>query len=84
VVTRPVPADRAARFAADLIKDCISDGWASQWRYRARVFDACRVREGDFLGRCPKETPEERDRRLDAVIEACTNRAAVIELDRAW
>lgn len=63
--------------------DCIATGHAAQWRKRAAVFDACRVREGEFLGRDPRETPAERDRRLDAVTQACRNRAAAIELERA-
>lgn len=83
-MSRPVPADRAARFAADLIKDCITDGWAKQWRKRADVFESCRVRQGDFLGRQPRETPEQRDRRLDAIVAACQNRATAIEFERAW
>ena len=83
-MSRPVPAERAARFAADLLEDLVLDGWAEQMRKRAEVFETCRVRAGDFLGRCPRETPAERDRRLDAVTQALRNRAAVIELERAW
>lgn len=82
-MSRPVTADRASRFAADLIKNCITDGWAKQWRQRAEVFEACRVREGDFLGRQPRETPAERNKRLTETAQACRNRAALIELERA-
>lgn len=84
MVSRPVPADRVARFTAGLIEDLVLDGWAQQWRKRVERFEACRVRPGDFLGRCPRETAAERDRRLDAVTLACWNRAAAIELERAW
>ena len=78
-MTGPVPADRAARFAADLIVDVINDGCAQQWRRRAEVFRAARPTAADFLGRRTVEEQRERWHELTAVAEACEARASFLE-----
>jgi hypothetical protein len=83
VVSRRIPADRAARLAADLITECIEVGLAAQWRKRAEMFEWARPRPEDFLGRARRASVEETDRRLRELAQACRNRAEVIELDRA-
>lgn len=83
MVSRPVTAERAARFAADMIEEIVLDGLADQWRQRAKVFEWCRPRPGDFMGRARKVSIEEQDRRVREMAQACRHRAEVIELERA-
>ncbi len=79
-MSRPIPANRAARFAADFIKDLVSGAWADQWRKRAETFEAAAPRPGDFTGRASSKDLEDRRTGLRETALACRNRAAVIEL----
>ncbi|MEA5054409.1 MAG: hypothetical protein VB093_13310, partial [Propionicimonas sp.] len=38
----------------DLVRDAIGSALPAQWEARARVFEDCRPRPGDYLGRDPQ------------------------------
>lgn len=64
-------ADRRDRFVAEAIGDAL----AGQWEQRARVFEDCRPRPDDFLGRDPRAAA-----RVDA---RCARSAAACRLHAA-
>ncbi len=62
------------RFLADLL----TDGLAGQWEQRARVFEWCAPRPGDFTGRAQAAELAERAQRCRETAAACRAKAAVL------
>lgn len=59
----------------DLVADCINSALAGQWEARARVFEDCRPKPGDYLGSDPGAAA-----RIDA---RCARSAAACRLHAA-
>ncbi len=67
--------------AADrLVADAISSALPAQWEARARVFEDCRPRPGDFLGRDPNAAGAI-DARCSRMAAACRIHAAGLRGD---
>ena len=64
----------------DLLADCINSALAGQWEQRARVFEDCRPRPGDYLGRDPQAAARV-DARCARSAAACRLHAAVLRGD---
>lgn len=59
----------------DLVADCINSALPAQWEARARVFEDCRPKPGDYLGSDPSAAA-----RIDA---RCARSAAACRLHAA-
>lgn len=72
------------RMRRDVLAEALSTATADHWRRRARRLAEALPREGDFPGRCPGQTPEQRRKRVLAMISACEARAATSLPVPAW
>ena len=64
----------------DLIADAIGSALPAQWEARARVFEDCRPRPGDYLGRDPQAAAGV-DARCARSAAACRLHAAMLRGD---
>ena len=64
----------------DLVRDAISTALPAQWEARARVFEDCRPRPGDYLGLDPGAA-QRIDRRCAVSAAQCRLHAAVLRGD---
>lgn len=64
----------------DLVRDAISTALPAQWEARARVFEDCRPRPGDYLGRDPQAAARV-DARCARSAAACRLHAALLRGD---
>ena len=60
------------------LQDALTSAQADQWDARAEVFEAARVRPGDFNGSATPAELAERDARNAATAQECRNHAAVL------
>lgn len=67
------------RTFADLMRDCLADGSARQWRKRADTFRTARPTPDDYPGRRTTEELRQRWHELTAVADACEARAHFLE-----
>jgi len=64
----------------DLVRDAIGSALPAQWEARARVFEDCRPRPGDYLGTDPGAA-QRVDRRCARSAAACRLQAALLRGD---
>lgn len=64
----------------DLVADCMNSALACQWEQRARVFEDCRPKPGDFLGADPSAAAGV-DARCARSAAACRLHAALLRDD---
>ena len=64
----------------DLVRDAIGSALPAQWEARARVFEGCRPRPGDYLGRDPQAAAGV-DARCARSAAACRLHAALLRED---
>jgi hypothetical protein len=64
----------------DLVRDAIGSALPAQWEARARVFEDCRPRPGDYLGRDPQAAAGV-DARCARSAAACRLHAAMLRGD---
>jgi hypothetical protein len=78
---RIVPDLDLDRIGPRWLQDLFTSALAGQWERRAKVFESCRPRPGDFLGRATRAQVADHDRRLAELAAGCRLHAALLRGD---